>query len=207
MHRLGTRELRDHIPEQKAVCRSSQLSTPKPATLPCKPTHASQHVRLPPEPLRKVHAGGQQRVQRTALLQRALAGRSSSPQEAMQPRPARCSAAYTPETGEQNQELSGLLDWPVWALQVSDTHVLQLTTARGLFGLGLPELALVGGAAVLLFGEILLSRLRLASCAAGAHSCYACRPKQATQPGQGAWQDGQELPERCKGVHAAASAA
>ena len=28
----------------------------------------------------------------------------------------------------------------------------QLTTARGLFGLGLPELALVGGAAVLLFG-------------------------------------------------------
>ena len=31
--------------------------------------------------------------------------------------------------------------------------VVQLTTANGLFGLGLPELALVGGAAVLLFGE------------------------------------------------------
>ena len=37
--------------------------------------------------------------------------------------------------------------------KLKEMFVVQLTTANGLFGLGLPELALVGGAAVLLFGE------------------------------------------------------
>ena len=86
-------------------------------------------------------------------------------------------------------------------------------TKMGLFGLGIPELAIIAGVSVLLFGKcfresnvslLLFSKLcssfsRCAYALLVSDTSFAFRPEQAARAGQGVGQDCQKLSERSQG--------